>query len=311
MKGRRSRLPAQRQAASAPDLFVDVRRRRHRLGQPDAPHAYQQAGTYTATLTVTDSLGRTSQSSDAVTVALVAPTVTIGGPYSGTAGTAISFSGFGHRSEHLRYAGHHSPTSGPSATAAPPPRPPPPTPMPPPVPILPPLPSPIRKAHRHRLHHRHGQRRRPGGQRRPQPVRCGRFGRHLRWLGVRRHHPAHLRLDVRRRRHRLGEPDVRRTPTQQAGTYTATLTVTDALEPYQFLQRRRHRQRGRAQRSPLPAPTAALRVRRSASLAQPPIRPRMIRQPATPISGPSATAPPPRRTPPPRLYHRRYLSSLP
>ncbi len=56
-------------------------------------HVYQQAGTYTATLTVTDSLGQTSQSSDAVTVALVAPTVTIGGPYSGTAGTAIGFSG--------------------------------------------------------------------------------------------------------------------------------------------------------------------------------------------------------------------------
>ena len=56
-------------------------------------HTYEQAGAYTATLTVTDALGRTSQSSDSVTVSLVAPTVTIGGPYSGTANTAIAFSG--------------------------------------------------------------------------------------------------------------------------------------------------------------------------------------------------------------------------
>src|SRR5262249_31787316 len=46
---------------------------------------------YTATLTVTDSLNRSSQSSLVVTVNNVAPTVSAGGPYSGTPGTAINF----------------------------------------------------------------------------------------------------------------------------------------------------------------------------------------------------------------------------
>jgi PKD repeat protein len=56
-------------------------------------HMYQEAGRYTATLTVTDSLGRTSTSSDTVTMTEVTPTASAGGPYSGTAGTAIAFSG--------------------------------------------------------------------------------------------------------------------------------------------------------------------------------------------------------------------------
>ncbi len=56
-------------------------------------HVYAEAGSYTATLTVTDALGRTSSSSDAVTISDVTPTASAGGSYSGTAGTAISFTG--------------------------------------------------------------------------------------------------------------------------------------------------------------------------------------------------------------------------
>ena len=44
-------------------------------------HVYQEAGSYTATLTVSDSLGRSSQSSAAVTVTEVTPTANAGGPY--------------------------------------------------------------------------------------------------------------------------------------------------------------------------------------------------------------------------------------
>jgi PKD repeat protein len=54
-------------------------------------HTYAIYGTYTATLTVTDLAGDTAQSSTTVTVKDVAPTVTIGGPYSGTSGSAIAF----------------------------------------------------------------------------------------------------------------------------------------------------------------------------------------------------------------------------
>jgi PKD repeat protein len=56
-------------------------------------HTYANHGTFTATLTVTDSLGQKSSASTAVTVNDVAPTVQVGGPYSGTPGTAISFKG--------------------------------------------------------------------------------------------------------------------------------------------------------------------------------------------------------------------------
>jgi PKD repeat protein len=58
-------------------------------------HTYTSDGTYAATLTVTDSLGDVSRSTAQVTVNNVAPTVSIGGPYSGTAGGAISFTGSG------------------------------------------------------------------------------------------------------------------------------------------------------------------------------------------------------------------------
>jgi PKD repeat protein len=56
-------------------------------------HTYAEAGTYTATLTVTDSAGQTSSSSDTVTATEVQPTAKAGGPYTGTAGTAIAFAG--------------------------------------------------------------------------------------------------------------------------------------------------------------------------------------------------------------------------
>jgi PKD repeat protein len=56
-------------------------------------HVYQEAGAYTATLTVTDALGRTSTSSATATVSEVTPTASAGGPYSGAPGAAISFSG--------------------------------------------------------------------------------------------------------------------------------------------------------------------------------------------------------------------------
>jgi PKD repeat protein len=56
-------------------------------------HVYANHGAYTATLTVADSLGMTSSASTSVMVTDVAPTANAGGPYSGTAGTAISFTG--------------------------------------------------------------------------------------------------------------------------------------------------------------------------------------------------------------------------
>jgi PKD repeat protein len=58
-------------------------------------HTYASDGTYTATLTVTDSQGSVARSTTQVTVDNVAPTVSIGGPYSGTARTAIGFTGSG------------------------------------------------------------------------------------------------------------------------------------------------------------------------------------------------------------------------
>jgi chitodextrinase len=56
-------------------------------------HVYADNGTYTATLTVTDGQGRTSRSSATATVVNVAPTANAGGPYSGVAGSAVTFTG--------------------------------------------------------------------------------------------------------------------------------------------------------------------------------------------------------------------------
>src|SRR5262249_53307952 len=56
-------------------------------------HTYANDGSYTATLKVTDPTGATASSSAAVTVRDVGPTAIPGGPYAGTAGTAVSFSG--------------------------------------------------------------------------------------------------------------------------------------------------------------------------------------------------------------------------
>jgi PKD repeat protein len=60
-------------------------------------HTYTTAQTYTATLTVTDTYGLTGSSTATVTISnpIQPPTANAGGPYTGTAGTAITFNGSG------------------------------------------------------------------------------------------------------------------------------------------------------------------------------------------------------------------------
>ncbi|OGV57129.1 MAG: hypothetical protein A2X45_21005 [Lentisphaerae bacterium GWF2_50_93] len=59
-------------------------------------HVYASAGTYTVTLTVTDNLGATGTATTTATIsqaANVLPVARAGGPYTGTAGQAVSLSG--------------------------------------------------------------------------------------------------------------------------------------------------------------------------------------------------------------------------
>jgi PKD repeat protein len=58
-------------------------------------HTYLTHGSYTATLTVTDSQSNSASATTTVTVNNVAPTVTVGGPYSGSVGVSIKFTGTG------------------------------------------------------------------------------------------------------------------------------------------------------------------------------------------------------------------------
>ena len=57
----------------------------------DPTHVYANPGTYTATLTATDSAGHSGSANVAVTVNDVAPTVSLNDPSTGTVGTALSF----------------------------------------------------------------------------------------------------------------------------------------------------------------------------------------------------------------------------
>lgn len=58
-------------------------------------HTYSSAGTYTVTLTVTntDNLSNTQTATATITAVAVPPVANAGGPYTGTAGTAVNFSG--------------------------------------------------------------------------------------------------------------------------------------------------------------------------------------------------------------------------
>ena len=74
-----------------------------------ATHTYVNQGTYTATLTATDSTGRTATSSTLVTVQDVAPTVKItSAPSAGSVGAAVSFAALATDPSPLDQAGGYS-----------------------------------------------------------------------------------------------------------------------------------------------------------------------------------------------------------
>jgi PKD repeat protein len=70
-------------------------------------HTYATPGTYTVSLTVTNTSNLSATATNKATIAAVAPVANAGGPYTGTAGTAVSFSGAGSsdpQGETLTYA---------------------------------------------------------------------------------------------------------------------------------------------------------------------------------------------------------------
>lgn len=60
-------------------------------GLATTSHTYQDNGQYTVTLTVTDAGGQSQADTAQLTIGNVAPSASVGGPYSGTAGQAVSF----------------------------------------------------------------------------------------------------------------------------------------------------------------------------------------------------------------------------
>src|SRR5262249_10309003 len=62
-------------------------------GTPTPTHVYADDGAHTGTLTVQHAPGRQSQATTTATVQMVPPTPSAHGPYGGTVGTAIAFTG--------------------------------------------------------------------------------------------------------------------------------------------------------------------------------------------------------------------------
>src|SRR5262249_37770675 len=65
----------------------------HATGRLTPSHTYAATGTYTAALTVTDSAGQTSNSSDTVTILTPPPVANAGPNETGDRGTLITFAG--------------------------------------------------------------------------------------------------------------------------------------------------------------------------------------------------------------------------
>src|SRR5208337_3668143 len=60
-------------------------------GSATPSHTYNENGTYTALLSVTDAAGKTMTSTTTITVANIAPAVTVSGPPAGNVGSAVTF----------------------------------------------------------------------------------------------------------------------------------------------------------------------------------------------------------------------------